>query len=288
METQDMSQKKTRLPPIRWCEADIKAIVTWMGQRDEKGIAVNYKAWTTGNHTDVAARMLVETGLEGKDRVTKKKAADKLGDMIKSYKDMRETADRTGWGTEEINHKKQELSWDCTLTVKDHILKKCPWFYEFEDIFHKHPGINPPLIIESGQPPKRDGAAVNEDDLGGYNFDLDQDLEDPCQMATRETKGEEDMGVSFSNLSDLGSDSDSSLHSALSQIARDARQEARKKANMKTSREVKGENSNPTILSDDEEENEDIFPTQAHTSNSTRLSYFQAKSQQASTNSNGE
>ena len=81
-----------------------------MGQRDEKGIAVNYEAWTTGNYTDIAARMLVETRLEGKNRVTKKKAADKLGDMIKSYKYMRETANQTGWGTEEINHKEQELS----------------------------------------------------------------------------------------------------------------------------------------------------------------------------------
>lgn len=114
-------------------------------------------------------------------------------------------------------------------------------------------------MIESGQPPKRDGAAVDEDDLGGYDFDLDRDLEDPCQMATYGTEGEEDMGVSFSNLSDLGSDSDSSLHSALLHIAWDARRKARKNANKKTSREVMSENSNLTILSDDEEENEDIF-----------------------------
>lgn len=102
------------------------------------------------------------------------------------------------------------------MTVKDHILKKCPWFYKFEDIFHTHSGINLPLIIEFGQSLKRDGAAVDEDNLGGYDFNLDQDLKDPRQMATRETEGEEDMGVSFSNLFDLGSNSNSSLHSALS------------------------------------------------------------------------
>ena len=99
--------------------------------------------------------------------------------------------------------------------VKDHILKKCPWFYKFKNIFYKHPSINSPLINESRQPPKRDGAAVDEDDQGGYDFNLDQDLEDPRQMATRKTEGEEDMGISFSNFSDLGSDSDSSLYSAL-------------------------------------------------------------------------
>ena len=57
---------------------------------------------------------------------------------------------------------------------------------------------------------------------------------------------------------------------------------------MKTLREVEGENSNPTILNDDEEENEDIFPMQVHMSNPIRPSYLQAKSQQALTNTNSE
>ena len=57
-----------------------------------------------------------------------------------------------------------------------------------------------------------------------------------------------------------------------------------KKANIKTSRELKGENHNLIIFRDDEKENEDIFPMQIHTSNSTRLSYLQAKLQQVSTN----
>ncbi len=174
------------------------------------------------------------------------------------------------------------------MSVKDYILKKCSWFYEFKDIFHKHPNINPPLIIDSSEPLKCDEAAVDEDDLGSYDFDLDQDLEDSCQMTTREIEREEDIGVSFSNLSDLGSNSNSSQHSTLSQIAQDARRKSCKKANMKILREVEGENSNLAILSDDEEENEDIIPTQAHTSNFTRPSYFQAKSQQASTNTNSE
>lgn len=99
------------------------------------------------------------------------------------------------------------------MIVKDHILKKYSWFYEFKDIFYKHPNINLILIIESGQPPKCDEAMVDKDDLEGYDFNFDQDLEDSHQMTICETGGEEDMVVSFSNLSDLGSDSDLSLHS---------------------------------------------------------------------------
>ena len=76
-------------------EADIQAIVAWVGKRNEKGVAVNYEVWTTGNHTEEASR-LQETGLEGKEGNTKKKAADKLVDM------------------------------EAGSTVKDHILKNCP------------------------------------------------------------------------------------------------------------------------------------------------------------------
>lgn len=129
---------------------------------------------------------------------------------------------------------------------------------------------------------------VDEDNLGGYDFHLNHDLEDLHQMATGEREGEKDMGISFSNLSDLGSDSDSSLYFTLSQIARDTCREVRKKANMKISREIEDKNSNPTIFRDDKEKNEDIFPTQAHILNSARLFYLQAKSQQVSTNTNGE
>ena len=58
---------------------------------------------------------------------------------MKSYKNMREITNSTRWDTEEAEHKKQEFNSAVGSTVKDHILKKCPWFYEFEEIFHKHP-----------------------------------------------------------------------------------------------------------------------------------------------------
>ena len=90
-------------------------------KRNEKGVAVNYEAWTTGNHTEEAGRLLQETGLEGNEGITEKKAADKLADMVKSYKNMRETAHGTEWGTEEAKHKQQELNSEVGSTVKDHI-----------------------------------------------------------------------------------------------------------------------------------------------------------------------
>lgn len=164
-------------------------------------------------------------------------------------------------------------------------MKKYPWFYKFEDIFHKHPGIKPPLIIESCQWAKHDEAAVDEDNLRNYDFDLDLYLKEDLQLAKYETEREDNTGI---NLFDLGSNSNSSIHSALSLIAKDARRETCKKANENISREVEGENNNFTIVSDDEEENEGNFPIQVYTSNSARPSYLWAKSQQASTNTSSE
>lgn len=53
-------------------------------------------------------------------------------------------------------------------------------FYEFEDIFHKHLGNNLSFIIGFKQSLKRNGAAIDENDLEGYDFNFDQDLEDFC------------------------------------------------------------------------------------------------------------
>ncbi|MCJ1347617.1 hypothetical protein MMC31_005845 [Peltigera leucophlebia] len=232
-DTQDTRQKRPRAPPIRWCEADIQAIVTWVGKRNEKGVAVNYGAWTTGYHGEEAGRLLQETGLEGKEGVTKKKAADKLADMVKSYKNMRETANRTGWGTEEAEHKQQELNSEAGSTVKDHILKKCPRFYEFEDIFHKHPTISPPILIESEQPARRDGVSVNDSELGGFDFDLEEPLEADGEVEDTE------FGLSLGN-HDGNDNSDSDLHSVFSQIARDERRNEIQRANADQEKELEG------------------------------------------------
>lgn len=59
-----------------------------MGKHYKKDISVNYKACTTGNHTKKADQLLQKTGLEGKNGVTKKKIADKLANMMKSYKNI--------------------------------------------------------------------------------------------------------------------------------------------------------------------------------------------------------
>lgn len=169
--------------------------------------------------------------------------------MVKSYKNMREIANRTGWGTDEKEHKQQELHSEAGITVKDHILKKCPWFYEFEDIFHKHPTVSPPILIESDQPARPDGTNVKDTELGGFDFDLEKTLE---------FYGEErDMKMEAQANHDGDDDSDSDLHSVFSQIARDERRNERKKRQGNADQEKEsGAAIRPELGSETSSENE--------------------------------
>lgn len=99
-------------------------------------------------------------------------------------------------------------------TVKDHILKKCSWFYKFKDIFHKHLTIFPPILIELEQPTGRDGVSVNDSELRRFDFDLEETLE-----AHREIEDIE-LGLSLGN-HDGNNNSDFDLYFVFSQITRD-------------------------------------------------------------------
>ena len=174
-----MSDKKSREPAIRWSSTDTAAITSWFCHRDRKGVAINYHSWTTENHLEQADRMLIDTELHLKPRVTKKKAADKLVDMIKLYKDWRGKAVNTSsWGLDEEGHAKNYLEdgKETGLTIKAFLLKKCPWYYAFDSLYGDHPTVNPAGLVESGQPSRRHGREVPDEDFGGYESDVGEVL----------------------------------------------------------------------------------------------------------------
>ncbi len=148
------------------------------------------------------------------NKLLQKKAEDKLADKVKSYKNIRETANCTGWSTEEVKHKQLKLNLEVVRIVKDPILKKCLWFYEFEDIFHKHPTISSSILINSEESAPRDGAYFNDSELKEFDSDLEETLE-----AHREVEDME-LGLSLGNYVE-NDNSDSDFHSVFSQIARD-------------------------------------------------------------------
>lgn len=75
---------------------------------------MKYNVWTTGNHFDVAKKILDQIRLVIKVGVTKKKATNKMVHIIKQYKNLRHTIKQSRWGTrldgvDKISHK------DCKL-----------------------------------------------------------------------------------------------------------------------------------------------------------------------------
>ena len=99
-------------------------------------------------------------------------------------------------------------------------------------------------------------------------------MEDFSQRTIDEIKEKEDMDISFSNLFDVGSDSNLSLYLTFSQISKDIRYPKRKKANKKISRKVESETSNLSIFSNNNKKKKDIFLTPTYMFNFTRLFYL--------------
>ena len=218
-------QKKPRAPPICWSDPEIRTIVTWFCRRDASVVPVNYEAYSNGNQQTTGEQMLIETGLKDKPGVNKKKASDKINDMIKTYKEWRLKAERSGWGTGENEHEEFALTGGFQ-NVKTLLLSKCSWFYDFESFFHKHPTVNPPLIVESGGPSRRDGKAIDDRELGGIMDETtfeDIDLDDVDGVGLKENDNLDD--------NDTNSDSD---HSVFSQIHREVQRKTTRRHQERT------------------------------------------------------
>lgn len=87
--------------------------------------------------------------------------------MINSYKKWRTRAETTAWGINPLDHDKpanDELPGNGT--IRQLLLRKCPWFYDFEDFFHDHPNMTAAYMIESGGLDRENGCVVpaNRDD----------------------------------------------------------------------------------------------------------------------------
>ena len=73
-------------PSIKWLEADIQLIVSWLSKRNLNGDLNNLNSYQSGNKSNAAMKFLVTTGLDvTKPDVTKEKTWDKIGNMIALY-----------------------------------------------------------------------------------------------------------------------------------------------------------------------------------------------------------
>ncbi len=150
-------------------------------------------------------------------------------DRTKQYKDLRYTIEQSRWGTridrvDGISHENRELQTGSCKTAKEIILKRCPWYYEYEELYCNHPAVNLPAIIESEQPTRRDGQAVNDFELGGYDRNLYEEKWSPAASGGLSDQDEDEV-IGQDNEDESDS---SSLHPILLQIAREDRRAAKK------------------------------------------------------------
>ena len=87
--------------------------------------------------------------------------------MINSFKKGRTKTKTTGWGINTLDHDK--LVNNKLLdngTICQLFLLKCPWYYNFKNLYHDHPNIIAPYMIEFRGPDCRVGREVsaNRDD----------------------------------------------------------------------------------------------------------------------------
>lgn len=95
--------------------------------------------------------------------------------MINAFKKWRTKAETTGWGVNPLDHDRpvnDELPDNGTICQL--LVLKCPWYYDFEDLFHDHPNVTAPYMIESGGPDREAGCEVppdREDDEEGVDLE---------------------------------------------------------------------------------------------------------------------
>ena len=159
-------------PSIKWSEADIQLIVSWLSERNLNGDLSNLNSYQSGNKSDAAMKFLVTTGLAvTKPGVTKEKTRDKIGNMIALYKRWEDKAGKTGWGVNVKEHDQVTDSSSSLMTIREILISKCSYYYEFEEIMGTSPNVAPPCIAESGHP---DRVTMDEplEDTKAQNYEL--------------------------------------------------------------------------------------------------------------------
>lgn len=87
----------------------------------------------------------------GKSGVNKKKTSNKITEMIRGFKRIRTKAKNAGWGKDPMDHQLPLIRENYGgLSIGEHILSKCWWYYDFDVLFGDKPSVTSPDPIESG------------------------------------------------------------------------------------------------------------------------------------------
>jgi hypothetical protein len=108
--------------------------VQWFCKRDDNDVLINLDAYTRDNKMKACRNLLWEIELNTqRSDISKKKTRDKINQMIKTFKKVRNLAQKIEW---EVNTSKHNVIVENIreITIKKVLIKKCSFYYEFEKI----------------------------------------------------------------------------------------------------------------------------------------------------------
>ena len=70
---------------------------------------------------------------------------------MRQYQKMRNKAEQTGWGINVAGYD-NTIAPNASSTVRQWLLERCRWYYDYETLFSQNPNIIAPFLSESGQP----------------------------------------------------------------------------------------------------------------------------------------
>ncbi len=107
-----------------------------MCKQDEKDVSVNLNAFQKENKVETFKKVLINIDLITlRLDISKEKKRDKLNQMIRLFKEIKALTKTTDWRVDLTKH---DVVVDNTrkITIREVLIKKCSFYYEFEEIMH--------------------------------------------------------------------------------------------------------------------------------------------------------
>ncbi len=134
---------------LKWNDEDVDVVIQWLSIRDENDIVVNLKLYQIDNKTKTNRRLLSKTNLKvSRSEIQKKKVRNKIEQMIKHFRAIKQMTETTEWEVNVIKHDVViENSRD--MIIRDVLHKKCSYYYEFEDLLENSSIITSSFVLKS-------------------------------------------------------------------------------------------------------------------------------------------
>ncbi len=133
---------------LKWNDENVDVVVQWLCIRDERNVVVNLKFYQTDNKIETARRLQSKTHLRvNRSDISKKKVRDKIEQMIRNFKAVKQMTKTIEW---EVNVTKHNVVVENSrdMIIKDVLLKKCSYYYEFEELLEDSSIITSSFTLE--------------------------------------------------------------------------------------------------------------------------------------------